>query len=59
MEAQVALSAVTMRRRKDSTFGGAPIVNLPPRTVNVVQIPFATAEERRFYDSIEQKSQVP
>lgn len=56
-ELQVALAAVTMRRRKDSTFGGAPIVSLPPRTVNVVQIPFATPEERSFYDSIEQKSQ--
>ena len=55
---QVALAAVTMRRRKDSTFEGAPIVQLPPRTVNVVEVPFATAEERSFYDDIEAQSQV-
>jgi hypothetical protein len=52
------LQAVTLRRLKSSTFDGRPIIQLPQRIVNVNLAPFATREEREFYESVEKQTQV-
>ncbi|GFZ45489.1 Hydrolase acting on acid anhydrides to facilitate cellular and subcellular movement [Saitozyma sp. JCM 24511] len=51
----VVLRAVMLRRTKDATIDGKPILNLPGRLVKVVPCVF-DAEERAFYDSLEQKT---
>ena len=48
-----------MRRLKSTRDeNGCPIIRLPKRTVNVVQAPFASDEERAFYDAMETQTQV-
>ncbi|KAJ9112340.1 hypothetical protein QFC19_000760 [Naganishia cerealis] len=48
------LKAIMLRRTKDATIDGKPILNLPARKVEVVQCFFDPAE-RDFYDAFEQK----
>lgn len=43
-----------LRRTKDTLVNGLPIVELPPRIVNIVECEF-DAEEQAFYDTVEQK----
>jgi SNF2 family DNA or RNA helicase len=43
-----------LRRRKDHMLNGKPILQLPERTVNVVQCNFDT-EEHAFYMALENK----
>lgn len=43
-----------LRRRKDHMLNGKVIIELPARTVQVVECVF-DAEERSFYQSLEQK----
>ncbi|KAF7982840.1 hypothetical protein HWV62_25802 [Athelia sp. TMB] len=50
----VILKAVMLRRRKDHMLNGKLIIQLPERTVEVVQCVF-DSEERAFYKSLEQK----
>lgn len=62
---QVVLRAIMLRRAKDATLGeyevgtadldGKPILVLPGRTIEVVACGF-DADERAFYDALEQKS---
>ncbi len=52
---QVVLKAVMLRRTKDATIDGKPILTLPPRIVNVVPCQFDKAE-REFYDALEKKT---
>jgi hypothetical protein len=47
-----------MRRLKSTRFEGKCIVHLPKRIVKVVRAPFATREERQYYDAIEERTQV-
>ncbi|KAK4687668.1 hypothetical protein P7C73_g2453, partial [Tremellales sp. Uapishka_1] len=51
----VVLKAVMLRRTKDAKIDGKPILNLPDRTVKVVECPF-DEEERAFYAALEQKT---
>ncbi|ORY23357.1 SNF2 family N-terminal domain-domain-containing protein [Naematelia encephala] len=48
----VVLKAIMLRRTKDATIGGKPILNLPERIVQVVQCDFDN-EERAFYDALQ------
>lgn len=52
---QVVLKAIMLRRAKDATLDGKPILVLPGRKVEVVSCAF-DADERAFYDALEQKS---
>lgn len=51
---QVVLKQVMLRRRKDQWLNGKPLVDLPPRTVNVVSCTFDRAE-KAFYETLESK----
>ncbi|RXK39749.1 hypothetical protein M231_02942 [Tremella mesenterica] len=51
----VVLKAVMLRRAKDATIDGKPILNLPGRTVEVVACPF-DSEERAFYEALEKQT---
>ncbi|QRV98846.1 SNF2 family amino-terminal protein [Ceratobasidium sp. AG-Ba] len=51
----IVLKAVMLRRTKDMTIDGAPLLNLPGRTVNVVNCEFDD-DERAFYQALEQKT---
>ncbi|KAL7419356.1 hypothetical protein Q5752_006194 [Cryptotrichosporon argae] len=49
------LKAIMLRRTKDATIDGKPILNLPGRTVEVVQCEFDQAE-RDFYSALEKRT---
>ncbi|RSH87961.1 uncharacterized protein EHS24_000484 [Apiotrichum porosum] len=51
----IILKAIMLRRTKDATINGKPILNLPERRVEVVECTF-DAEERQFYDALEQRT---
>ncbi|KAK1925490.1 SNF2 family N-terminal domain-containing protein [Papiliotrema laurentii] len=51
----VLLKAVMLRRTKDATLDGKPILNLPGRTVDIVACEF-DKEEREFYTALEQQT---
>ncbi|KAJ3041272.1 hypothetical protein HDV00_009665 [Rhizophlyctis rosea] len=51
------LKAISLRRTKTSYLDGKPIVELPPRNVNMDHADF-TAAERDFYQHLEQKMQL-
>ncbi|TBU59783.1 SNF2 family N-terminal domain-containing protein [Dichomitus squalens] len=53
---QVVLRAIMLRRTKATLINGKPIIELPPRLVNVVECEFNHVE-REFYNSVEQKVQ--
>nr|WVH01933.1 SNF2 family N-terminal domain [Naematelia aurantialba] len=48
----VVLKAIMLRRTKDATIGGKPILNLPDRIVEVVKCDFDN-EERAFYEALQ------
>lgn len=47
------LSTIMLRRTKDATLDGRPILNLPERTIKIVQTDFHDEKERHFYDDLE------
>lgn len=49
----VVLRTIMLRRTKDSTHDGKPLITLPTRTVNVVSCDFDNEGERYFYDNLE------
>ncbi|KAJ9105493.1 hypothetical protein QFC21_001864 [Naganishia friedmannii] len=51
------LKAIMLRRTKDATIDGKPILNLPARKVEIVQCFFDPAE-RDFYDAFEKKQEL-
>lgn len=51
------LKAVMLRREKNSTLDGKPIVQLPPKKEYSVYVKLST-DERDFYTQLEQKAQV-
>ena len=53
---RVALRAVALRRTKQITIDGAPIVVLPPRTIEVKEVEFDESE-RDFYRALEEGTQ--
>ena len=52
---QAVLSPVMLRRTKQSTLDGQPIINLPPRIVNPCTVEFS-AEEKKMYSALHEES---
>ncbi|TPX76970.1 hypothetical protein CcCBS67573_g01768 [Chytriomyces confervae] len=52
---QALLKAICLRRTKNSTLDGKPIISLPEKTVELVEVAFTSAE-REFYKSLEEKT---
>ncbi|CAE6481662.1 unnamed protein product [Rhizoctonia solani] len=53
----VVLKAIMLRRTKDMTIDGAPLLNLPGRNVDTVMCDF-DEDERAFYQALEQKTEL-
>ena len=54
---QAILKTCMLRRHKDSTLNGVRLLNLPERTVDVVELNFSD-EERSIYNGIEKRMQI-
>ncbi|AQK50394.1 Putative SNF2-domain/RING finger domain/helicase domain protein [Zea mays] len=52
---QAVLKVVLLRRTKETVINGKPIINLPPKTINLNKVDF-TQEERSFYLMLEERS---
>ncbi|EOA39090.1 hypothetical protein CARUB_v10011822mg [Capsella rubella] len=52
---QVILKAIMLRRTKGTLLDGQPIINLPPKTINLSKVDFSV-EERSFYCKLESDS---
>uniref|UniRef100_A0A0D9X514 RING-type domain-containing protein n=1 Tax=Leersia perrieri TaxID=77586 RepID=A0A0D9X514_9ORYZ len=52
---QTVLRIVLLRRTKETMIDGQPIINLPPKTINLDKVDF-TKEERNFYLTLEERS---
>ncbi|KAG0351332.1 hypothetical protein BG005_009212 [Podila minutissima] len=52
---QALMKAVCLRRTKTCKIDGKPILELPPRNVEKVSIPFS-ADEKAFYDALETRT---
>ncbi|KAG7657041.1 P-loop containing nucleoside triphosphate hydrolase [Arabidopsis suecica] len=52
---QAVLRAIMLRRTKGTLLDGQPIINLPPKTINLSQVDFSV-EERSFYVKLESDS---
>ncbi|KIY44892.1 hypothetical protein FISHEDRAFT_50412, partial [Fistulina hepatica ATCC 64428] len=52
--AQAILEPIIMRRRKDGMLEGEPLLQLPPRDIEMVELEF-TPDEREIYDSFEKE----
>lgn len=52
---QAVLKVVLLRRTKETLINGKPIINLPPKTINLNKVDF-TQEERSFYLMLEERS---
>ncbi|OOG00516.1 hypothetical protein ASPCADRAFT_502814 [Aspergillus carbonarius ITEM 5010] len=57
LQLQVLLKAVLLRRTKTSTIDGKPILQLPPKTTDIVHAVFSE-EEQEFYNALEDRSQL-
>lgn len=55
LHVQVVLSATMLRRTKNQTIDGKPILILPERTVEVVTCEF-DPEEREFYNMLQERA---
>ncbi|CAH8390854.1 unnamed protein product [Eruca vesicaria subsp. sativa] len=52
---QAILKAIMLRRTKGTLLDGQPILNLPPKTINLTKVNFSV-EERSFYTNLESVS---
>ncbi|KXN90402.1 hypothetical protein AN958_04271, partial [Leucoagaricus sp. SymC.cos] len=57
IRAQAILKPLLLRRTKNSEIEGVPILQLPPKHIELVKLTFSP-EERAIYDSFEQKSKI-
>ncbi|XP_076882624.1 helicase-like transcription factor CHR28 [Bidens hawaiensis] len=55
LKLQAVLKAILLRRTKSDLIDGKPIINLPPKTINLTAIDFSP-EERAFYQKLEAES---
>ncbi|KAI3734234.1 hypothetical protein L6452_13699 [Arctium lappa] len=55
MKLQAVLKAIMLRRTKGTLIDGKPIINLPPKTINLTMVDFSK-EERAFYMKLETES---
>ncbi|KAF8054009.1 hypothetical protein N665_1356s0013 [Sinapis alba] len=53
---QAVLRAIMLRRTKETLLDGQPIINLPPKKINLKRVDFSV-EERSFYKKLEADSQ--
>lgn len=54
---RVVLKAILLRRTKQSKIDGAPIINLPPKTIEKQHVVFDD-EEQDYYNALENKTQL-
>ena len=54
---QAVIKSITLRREKTSIVDGRPVVDLPPKHVNIRPVEFSSAE-RDLYTAVESKSQL-
>ncbi|KAJ1267542.1 hypothetical protein BS78_07G064500 [Paspalum vaginatum] len=52
---QTVLRIILLRRTKETVINGVPIINLPPKTINLNKVDFSQ-EERSFYLTLEERS---
>uniref|UniRef100_A0ACD5ZZC5 Uncharacterized protein n=1 Tax=Avena sativa TaxID=4498 RepID=A0ACD5ZZC5_AVESA len=52
---QTVLRIILLRRTKETMINGQPIINLPPKIINLEKVDF-TKEERAFYMTLEERS---
>ncbi|KAL3851298.1 hypothetical protein ACJIZ3_013180 [Penstemon smallii] len=52
---QAVLKTIMLRRTKGTVINGEPIINLPPKTIELKQVDFSK-EEREFYHALEADS---
>ncbi|KAH0700874.1 hypothetical protein KY284_015089 [Solanum tuberosum] len=52
---QAILRAIMLRRTKGTVIDGEPIINLPPKTIQLKKVAFSS-EERAFYNKLEAES---
>ncbi|KAK7270127.1 hypothetical protein RIF29_23047 [Crotalaria pallida] len=52
---QAVLRAIMLRRTKDTLIDGKPIINLPPKKIELTKVDFSS-EERAFYTKLEADS---
>ncbi|KAL7586262.1 hypothetical protein Lser_V15G36865 [Lactuca serriola] len=52
---RAVFKAIMLRRTKGTLIDGQPIINLPPKTINLKAVDFST-EERAFYQKLEAES---
>lgn len=52
---QTVLRIILLRRTKETMINGEPIINLPPKIINLEKVDF-TKEERAFYMTLEERS---
>ncbi|OJA08757.1 hypothetical protein AZE42_08874 [Rhizopogon vesiculosus] len=57
MRAQQILKPLLLRRTKDAQLDGKPILQLPPKNIELVTLEFS-ADERELYDDYEQQSRI-
>ncbi|KAJ6476379.1 SNF2 family DNA-dependent ATPase [Mycena sanguinolenta] len=55
--AQMILKPLLLRRTKNSTLEGKPILSLPPKDIELVKLQFSD-EEREIYDLFEKRSKI-
>ncbi|KAF9451016.1 hypothetical protein P691DRAFT_773496 [Macrolepiota fuliginosa MF-IS2] len=55
--AQAILKPLLLRRTKNSEIEGVPILQLPPKDIELIQLKFSP-EEREIYDSFEKQSKI-
>ncbi|KAF8064022.1 SNF2 family DNA-dependent ATPase [Lyophyllum atratum] len=55
--AQAILKPILLRRTKDSKLEGEPILQLPPKSIELVKLQFSE-EERDLYDSFEKRTKI-
>ncbi|KAG6856050.1 hypothetical protein H0H87_008064 [Tephrocybe sp. NHM501043] len=55
--AQAILKPILLRRTKDSTLEGKPILELPPKSIEILKLEFSE-DERDLYDSFEKRTKV-
>ncbi|KAJ7058180.1 SNF2 family DNA-dependent ATPase [Mycena amicta] len=55
--AQVILKPLMLRRTKQSTLEGEPILKLPPKEIELVKLRFSD-EEREIYDTFEKRTKI-
>ncbi|KAJ7145709.1 SNF2 family N-terminal domain-containing protein [Mycena epipterygia] len=55
--AQMILKSLLLRRTKNSTLEGEPILTLPPKDIEIVKLQFSE-EERELYDSFEKRTKI-